>query len=475
MRALMGVIKNKHGVYHARKKVPKDLEEPAAKVLGHWKPRIAWLKRSLGTKDLREANIRAKPVLMDFDRILARAKAILVEQPVRTTLSQIEIDRIADHYYASLLANDEEQRAQGRELLRRIEEKLKREGVEITPMFPWKTLPEYGLSEEQMRVRADHLVQERSTMEDALARGNILAVVDEVQLLLDQFGINLDRKCAAYRQLGMAVLRKHVTALQGIARRDVGEPVETPPFPTVQDTAIPENSGLRAALAGWKKVKERPANTLREFEHAVQWFMQLHGDLPVAKITRRHAREFRETLQEVPVRRAGKLRQASLPDIVKWSKQHRDVKKVAPATVNKLLGAIQALTVWSRNNGLIPDDVPWADPFSDMRLQETPSEREPWQSEELSVLFTSTVFTKGARPAGGRGEAAFWLPLLGLFTGARLNELAPLRADDVTTDRATGVVMITIKENPDEGRRLKTVGSRRVVPVHPELSIGVQN
>ena len=151
------------------------------------------------------------------------------------------------------------------------------------------------------------------------------------------------------------------------------------------------------------------------------------------------------------------------------------MKKVAPATVNKLLGAIQALTVWSRNNGLIPDDVPWADPFSDMRLQETPSEREPWQSEELSVLFTSTVFTKGARPAGGRGEAAFWLPLLGLFTGARLNELAPLRADDVTTDRATGVVMITIKENPDEGRRLKTVGSRRVVPVHPELSIGVQN
>jgi integrase len=145
------------------------------------------------------------------------------------------------------------------------------------------------------------------------------------------------------------------------------------------------------------------------------------------------------------------------------------VKKIAPATVNKLLGSIQALVVWSRNNGLIPDDVPWADPFSDMRLEEAPSEREPWQPEELQMLFGSPVYTEGARPTGGRGEAAFWLPLLGLYTGARLNELAPLGAADVTTDKATGIAMITIKEDLEEGRRLKTVGSRRSVPVHPEL------
>ena len=37
---------------------------------------------------------------------------------------------------------------------------------------------------------------------------------------------------------------------------------------------------------------------------------------------------------------------------------------------------------------------------------------EPWQIDELRLLFSSPVFVDGARPKGGRGEAAFWLPLL---------------------------------------------------------------
>jgi integrase len=130
---------------------------------------------------------------------------------------------------------------------------------------------------------------------------------------------------------------------------------------------------------------------------------------------------------------------------------------------------VQAVALWARDNGLIADDAPWADPFAKMRLSEDGSTREPWQLEELRLLFTSAVFTKGARPTAGRGEASFWLPLLGLFTGARLGELAPLTTADVTTDEPSQIPMITIREDPEQGRRLKTAGSARVVPVHPEL------
>jgi hypothetical protein len=71
---------------------------------------------------------------------------------------------------------------------------------------------------------------------------------------------------------------------------------------------------------------------------------------------------------------------------------------------------------------------------------------------------------------GGKGEAAFWLPLMALLTGARLNELAPLTATDVITDAATDIVSINIKEDQERGRRLKTIGSARLVPGHPELT-----
>ena len=93
---MMGLIKNRHGVYEARKKVPTRLEEAIAKVLGEGKGRRSWLKRSLGTKNLREANIRVKPVLVTFDQTLARADAFLADRPLRQSLSQPEITRMVE-------------------------------------------------------------------------------------------------------------------------------------------------------------------------------------------------------------------------------------------------------------------------------------------------------------------------------------------------------------------------------------------
>src|SRR5262245_32022588 len=104
MRALMGLIRNKFGVYQARKKVPRRLEQAVAQVLGQPKARQSWLKRSLGTKDLSEAKRRVKAVQIEFDRTLERASALLAGRPVRATLSPIEIKRMAEYYYGSTLA-----------------------------------------------------------------------------------------------------------------------------------------------------------------------------------------------------------------------------------------------------------------------------------------------------------------------------------------------------------------------------------
>jgi hypothetical protein len=114
MRALMGLIKDRHGTYYARRKVPERLEVAVARILGNGKNQQIWLKRSLGTKTLTEANVRAKPVLMEFDQILGRAEALLKERPLRTSLSDIEIKRISDFFLARALAVDEERRIAGK-------------------------------------------------------------------------------------------------------------------------------------------------------------------------------------------------------------------------------------------------------------------------------------------------------------------------------------------------------------------------
>jgi hypothetical protein len=81
-------------------------------------------------------------------------------------------------------------------------------------------------------------------------------------MLLKVFRINLDPECASYRELGMAVLKEFVRALQDVARRHKGEPVNTPVLPDAFASSSSPSESLRAALEGWKKGRRRSKTVL---------------------------------------------------------------------------------------------------------------------------------------------------------------------------------------------------------------------
>jgi integrase len=426
----------------------------------------------LGTKDLKAANVRAKPIQAGFDRVLGEAERLLTARPLRESLSAIEIKRMAEIYYAAMLENDETVRREGTGSERgfqSIADQLIKAGVKFETPFPIGTLPEAGLSDREVYKRAEHLSWELSVVADALARGHTEVIREELNELLDAYQINLDPKCEAYRRLAMAVLSAHVKALKDIERRNVGEPVDTPQVPEMLAESGAVGGTLRDAFEGWNKERSRPAGTVHEYKRAVEMFIQLHGDLPVVAIKKSHARLYREALQDVPQRRTGELRKASLPELSAWGRKHPEVPKVSPGTVNKQLGAVQAVAVWADANGVIPDDAAWSDPFAKMRVPGEQSERTSFASPDLKLLFAAPVFTKHEYPEGGRGIAAFWLPLLALFTGARQAELAGLTVADVQDEPETSTPLFYITSQASRGKRLKTKASQRVIPVHAEL------
>ena len=355
--------------------MPKRLEEATATVLGVSKQRQSWLKKSLGTKDLREANIRAKPVLMEFDRTLARAEALIAERPVRASLAPAEIARMAELHYAKVLADDEAQRRDGTG-----SEAVFRASLDNSPTQVLNLTRPSILAAFRVRAFGSRGLQARrgprlcmTMAERALARGDISWVLEDIEECLSDFQTRLDRKSPAFRELGVAVLKADVKALRAIERRNAGEAVDTPNAPAI---VAPNVSGetLRAAFEGWKKAKARPKSTLNEYERAITQFIELHGDLPIVQIRRTHARQFREALQEVPRRRVGSLLKAPLPELAEWGKAHPDEPKISTGTVNKT-GAVQTIALWARDNGIVPDDVPWSDPFSRMRLEEDDPDR----------------------------------------------------------------------------------------------------
>ena len=356
--------------------------------------------------------------------------------------------------------------------MRAVAAQLDAAGVSYTvPIPPSEHAPQFGLSDADMKRQLADLQFELPIMRAALASGDVSKISEYLDELLGQFGINLDRKSEGYRRLGLAVLRRHVAALEAIQRRSQGEPIDTPPLVPIAATPAATGETLSAALEGWKRQRERSPGTVTEYARAIKLFTELLGDLPVAQIRRNHARTFREALQDVPRKRSGNLLNAPLPELAEWGSKHQDVQKIGAGTVNKLLGGVQAVAVWARDNGVIPDDVQWADPFAKMRVGRNEPVRggAPFGLEELGTIFSTPVFTTGERPTGGRGDAAYWLPLLALFTGARLGELTSLRASDVTHHPLVGCVCIHITADAKVGKRLKTRHSERVVPVHPQL------
>ena len=142
-------------------------------------------------------------------------------------------------------------------------------------------------------------------------------------------------------------------------------------------------------------------------------------------------------------------------------------------TANNYLTNLTTLFNFAIGNALIETN-----PAQGIRVQvrqEDKKERLPFTVEQLNLLFSSPIYSQGLRPEGGKGEAAYWLPLLGLFTGARLNELCQLNKVDVRQERYHDVAqqdcecwVLSITDE-GEGQKLKNSKSKRRFPIHAAL------
>ena len=135
------------------------------------------------------------------------------------------------------------------------------------------------------------------------------------------------------------------------------------------------------------------------------------------------------------------------------------------ATVRKRVGFVSAMLQTQFDAGRLATNVARGLRVPQLRAEATG--RTEFSAAQLDTLFTSPVYREQKRPLGGGGEAAAWLPLMGLATGARLEEMCQLRVADVSFDPTHGFVL-RIQDDGIE-TRLKTASSRRLVPLHPQF------
>ena len=93
--------------------------------------------------------------------------------------------------------------------------------------------------------------------------------------------------------------------------------------------------------------------------------------------------------------------------------------------------------------------------------------RTGFTSDELGTIFGAALFQRGAVEGRKFGPAEFWLPLIGLYTGARIEEIAQLRVKEIRRHAALGYFFHITDEGEDSA--VKNESSRRRVPIHQSL------
>lgn len=215
-----------------------------------------------------------------------------------------------------------------------------------------------------------------------------------------------------------------------------------------QAEPAPVGAGTRRmgdALTVWKQTGTRSPKTVVQFERHAALFAELAGDPPLAALRRPDAVRFRDALQA-------------------WAM----TEGKTASTADNVLATVKALANVARDREWITGD----NPFARLTVAEggkPGTQREPWTAAELAHLFDDPIWTAYRlpdAPKAGAG-AAYWMPLLGCFTGARISELAQLWTDDLGTE--PGREVFEFRANESRGQRLKTSESWRAVPMHSEL------
>ena len=146
------------------------------------------------------------------------------------------------------------------------------------------------------------------------------------------------------------------------------------------------------------------------------------------------------------------------------------LKSIRPVTVNKYLSTVSPFLGWCVTNAYA-DRNPCEGLFFDIVKGKNP--RPPFSKTQLQQIFASPLFTgflqdgKEHKPGVEKAnDWRYWIPIICLFTGARIGEIAQLRVGDV--DEEDGTPFLHIRHDEKTGQSTKS-GHSRVVPIHREL------
>lgn len=442
-----GLVRHSNGTYYYRRRLPTEL-------LGVY-PKKKEETFSLKTKSYRDAVER---FYQEDARVQARwrqQKQSLVDQQaeaqiealhVLTTLTDDSIQRITEHVEAVALAGDEYRRESGL--------------YELSEIIEYQNAYRAVLPE----LRA------------AVAVGDVSVLAPLLTQFLALYRYDNRLSESDLRRLALAYGRAAIRVNEKLLRRYDGEDVPTPKAPESRSASSVTFAQVAEQYIDKEYAGERKPAMAKKVRLVVPMLVELLGKKSISEVKQSDINYFFELVHQLWPRWSD-VAKATGKSWITLAKSNEDLSRgeIAPGTFEDTYRAVVSRFIdWSITNyqdrGFPTSLTVKLIEYRGSRAGGANRQR-AFKEDELKRLFEGPEMQGFAKDLSEHHR--FWLPHVGLFTGARVNELCQLNPrHDVQKDEA-GIWYFKITESGEdvEGVRksVKTGASRRLVPIHSSL------
>lgn len=311
----------------------------------------------------------------------------------------------------------------------------------------------------------------RRALSQRIYSGDLPAIVKD---WLRGYGYDIPAESDTFRGICLEFAKGRLEAVKARRMRNTGEWIPTPPIPASQlsVSANTSTAPLVSTLTDWfLDRQDQSVPMYRKHKQAVGLFAETFGNRPVDTLKQADIESFCAMLCRLPPR---------------WTKERKGGRSaseiaaqdwpecITEATFNKTYRA--SLSVFLKDCTHVYGDAGFPRHLSVTRTPFTGSRKggeekqRALRPDELKRLYEGAEFAAFA--ADPEQAHCYWLPLVGLYTGARVNEVCQLNPQCDIREEA-GIWFFDFTEDSEADDRInksvKNKSSHRRVPVHSQL------
>jgi len=225
---------------------------------------------------------------------------------------------------------------------------------------------------------------------------------------------------------------------------------------------------VESYIAEYKTTEKADGPSIYEIETKCWMFVRIIGDIDIRTITRETILDFLKVLKQLPRNMSKQKAYAGKTIAEVLDMQPTDI--MSDTTIINYMVRVNSFFMWAVRVGHIDRNPADGVKHGKTKLVRADELRKAYMLGDLSRLADAYLGMKDEEKRRLKDSPdRFWIPLISLYSGLRLNEICQLNTSDVKQDEETEVWYFHVEITEGDEKMIKSAAARRKVPVHKDL------